>query len=478
MQKFESYEAFNEAEGFEARAGFALAPLQVQDVNTVLSWGRALLGYEVGGGKTVVSTAVSMIWNNPVTLVVVLPVLVIPWVNWLSQVSERVIKYGGPGRKKIDLTGCRWIVCTHEIFRRDFVRLATFLSKQSDYDIIVDEAHALKNVESKLFLKTEMLAGVDHGLQELTGTPTSKPWDAYAYIKLNSPECYRSAAHFDNIHVEGKDFFGRVTEWKNLDLMAENFGKRYISRTKEEIHGYNNTPLTPDTSYELSDEHQQLYQKLVDEQLLLLPNDQKIDASTQAKLYHALQQIIINFDFFSGVPENKSEGYCLLDLVLEQVQPENRDRSKLIVWTKYRRTSRSVIQYLKKAGYAVAGAYSEVDSAANTNAFCNDPGLRVLVAQYQSAGAGLNPQAVCWETLALEFDTVPLYMKQAIGRVDRVGQLHKPTIRIARAVNTIQAYLFDQLLNNSDLVESVERSKASLRDILLGNVSPKSSISP
>lgn len=81
---------------------------------------------------------------------------------------------------------------------------------------------------------------------------------------------------------------------------------------------------------------------------------------------------------------------------------------------------------------------------------------------------GLNPQHVCWDNLFLETNTVPLYNIQAMGRTDRVGQKHIPLMRFARADGTIQTGLLENLLRKDDTLNKVERTKKSLRALLLG----------
>jgi hypothetical protein len=83
----------------------------------------------------------------------------------------------------------------------------------------------------------------------------------------------------------------------------------------------------------------------------------------------------------------------------------------------------------------------------------------------------LNPQAVCSENLFLELTTVPLYMRQAIGRTDRMGQKSVPSMRFAQALGTIQVSLLDDLLNKDDTVVHVEQTKNSIRAALLGQKS-------
>ena len=311
------------------------------------------------------------------------------------------------------------------------------------------------------------VAGLRRNLQLLTGTPVNKPIDAYAYIKLVTPDVYRSMGHFEMMHVEERDFFKKPTKFGNLDLIKDNLAQQAISRTKEELHGYDLKPLFPDSEYELAPEHYKLYTKLVDEQLLLFDDGSMIDASTAQRLQHALQQVVVNYDYFSNVPANKSAAYDLIDLTISETECERPDKSKLIIWTKYKRTTRSVLAYCGEKMSTVA-AYSEANTERSINQFMDDPKTRILVAQYQSAGAGLNPQHVCNEALFLELDVVPLYIRQAMGRIDRTGQTKVPRMRFAVAKGTVQEVLLINLLRNDWLVEQVEPSKKGIREMLLG----------
>lgn len=309
---------------------------------------------------------------------------------------------------------------------------------------------------------------LNRNLQLLTGTPINKPLDAYAYIKLKTPDAYRSMGHFEALHVAERDFFKKPTAYCNLDLVKTHLNVQTISRTKAELHGYNLTPLFPDSEYDLAPEHQELYEKLVDEQLLLFSDGTVIDASSVQKLRHALQQIVVNFDHFSNDPTKKSAAYDLVDQTLEETECFKLGKSKLIIWVKYKLTSRSVLKYLKDSGIKAVGAYAEVDTEKGINAFMDDPTTRVLVANYQSAGAGLNPQYVCSEALFLELETVSMYIRQAVGRLDRTGQKTVPRMRFAVASNTVQVGLYESLLTNDDLVQYIEPSKTGIREMLLG----------
>jgi hypothetical protein len=466
-----NYREFSEATGFEAKCGFTLAPLQVQDVEQFVQWDVSLNNYEVGGGKTVVSSVVSLMRTTGTTVVIVPPILISPWTKWLTQVSDKVLRYEGPPkwRAQQELPNYRWVVMSHGIFRKDFEQWAGKL-RQLDLEVIVDEAQAVKNPKSVLYSKLYKLAH-DRKIQLLTGTPTSKPLDCYTYIRLKTPEFYRSYAHFEQVHVAERDFFGAVKSYQNLEVLRDRFAVKTIKRSKEEIHGYKKQCLFPDSSYDLDPDHYKLYEKLLDEQLLVLDDGSMIDGTTATRLYHLMQQIVVNYDHFSGDPTKRSKAYDLLDLTIEDTECLEIGRSKLIVWTYYTMTTAKVLAYLKGKGYKAVAAYSGADSAKSFELFMTDPETRIGVFQPQSAGAGLNPQGVCWEALYLEMSTTPMLSRQSLGRLDRVGQMHTPSFRLGVANKTVQPLLLEKLLSNDDEVSYVERTKKSLRSLLLGEKS-------
>lgn len=469
--KHKTFEELDAATGFSAKAGFKLAPIQIEDINRAAKWDRMGNYYEVGGGKTVIATALCLMADRDYNLIVAPPILITPWVRWLAKFSDSVGRYQGTpaARRAVGLYGHKWLVMSHAIFRKihlDFIKGLNGATVQ----IVIDEAHAAKNSDSKLYHAIMNVAELKNSrTQLLTGTPISSPLDAYAYIAFKSPGIYNSRMHFEAAHVAERELrFDKPRIWIGLDRIKELFSLRTLIRTKKEIHGYDNSPLYPDCAYTLDDEHYKLYKRLVAERLLELPDGAKIDATTVQRLYHSLQQIVVNYDYFSGNPKARAAIFDMIDLTIEEIgclQPEN---SKLIIWTHYKRTSASVLQYFLNKGIKAVAAYSEANTEKSIEDFMHDPATRILVAQPSSCGAGLNPQGVCSEELFIEFSTTRLLIRQAIGRVDRVGQTRKPRIKFAVAQGTLQVALLGNLLSNDDLVLRVEGGKQGLRNLLLG----------
>lgn len=484
--RYKSYQEFNNSYGFEAKAGFALTPKQVEAVEISLEWGKVLNTLEVGCGKTVISTAVSLILDNDLTIVTCVPILVEPWVEWLRSVDDRlVLEYQGTKREREQLREnfykARWIVCSFAIYRKEFkflLQCARTLvdntngpakKRYKTYDLIVDEAHWAKNPESVLYTRIKTMSAGQTPVQLLTGTPINKPLDSYSYINITQPKVYDSYNQFERLHVKSYDFFDNPKEYQNLDVLSERFSARRLVGTKEEYHGFKLKPLFPNGAYNLSPAHLKLYYQLVDDQLLELPDGSLIDASTTARLRHALQQIIVNFDFFSGDPKARSTCFDLIDQTVDETNVREVEHSKLIIWTKYKRSSARVLKYVTETlGIEAVAAYSEANSKESVRLFMKEPKVRVMVAQVQSVGAGLNPQYVCSENLFLEYDAIPMYMRQALGRTLRVGQTKVPRMKFAIALNTVQVGHYNDLRKKDSELKTFEPEKATLEDMLKG----------
>lgn len=466
-----AYYKVNEA--LQAASGNPDAKLradQVEDVENLYGFDRIKLFNEVGTGKTVTSTVIALAWESEHNIVLMPPILLRQWQKWLESLHDAgaVLVYKGtpPKRQAFDLPRYKWILMTIQVFKNDYDRLRKAF-EGSSVAVLVDEGHSIKNVGSDNHKRVRDFAAGQR-LQVLTGTPVSAPGDAYAYVKLTTPSVYRSQAQFENLHVEERDFFGNITKWMNLEQMNRNLmlqGTRRLAKEVLKLGMPNYIPI----EYELAPEHLALYKQLAEEQLLLLPDGGKIDATSAGRLYNALQQIVVGWDHFSGDPTCKSQAFDLVDAVLDEIDIANPASSKLIVFTYYVMSSRAMLKHLEKHG-AVA-CYSEISAAQqarNIERFLNDPACRILVAQPGSAGVGFNPQHVCWEVIFIEEPTSPWQFTQGVGRVDRDGQKHVPNIRLGIARGTIQHRLHQNLLSKDALANKVQGGFIDLRDAIHG----------
>jgi SNF2 family DNA or RNA helicase len=472
LQELLGYHKVNEALRITSgREDAQLRQDQIEDIENNFGFDRVKLFNEVGTGKTVTGTVLALAWDAQVNIVLMPPILLRQWQRWLAALHDAgsVLVYRGSPveRQAFDLRSYRWLLMTIQIFKKDMPRLQRAIGDLSR-TIIVDEAHSIKNVGSANYKSVRDFSEGEH-LVAMTGTPISAPGDAYAYVKLTTPHVYRSQAQFENLHVEERDFFGNVVRWQNLEQMNHNLMLQGTRRLSREVLKHLKDPNYIPIYYDLAPEHMALYNQLADEQLLLLPDGGKIDATSAGRLYNALQQIVVNWDHFSGDPALKSQAFDVIDMVTDEIDLAVPESSKLIVYTYYRMTSRKVTEYLSK--FNAVACYSEIaprQQERNLERFLTDPSCRVLVAQPGSGGVGFNPQAVCWELLFIEEPVIPKDFIQASGRVDRDGQQHIPNIRLAIAEGTIQRRLHDNLLTKDKLANKVQGGFKDLRDAIHG----------
>lgn len=458
-----------------------LNELQIEDINKLAALGRALGDLPVGYGKTAIATCVALMLQPAATVILVPPILLPQWGAWLGAIRDngRIVVYEGTPkeRRAMRLRDTRWVVMSNGIFRNDFDRVAGELAGAM---LIVDEAQAVKSHTSKTF-KAVREFSEGHPLLLMSGTIMSKPGDGYAYVKLNNPSVYPRYINFTNLHVAKWDYFEQPEEWQNLDILQDNLNLSRVKRTAEEVHArlpkINWIPI----EYKLAPEHMALYRQLMDEQLLEI-GEGKIDATTAGKLYSASQQIIANWAYFADDETVRPALFDVIDEMVDEIGlgqpvcPGDPPRSKLIIWTIFKRTSKRVLEYLnslapkdKKTGkqaWRAVGAYGDVDSKAGVKAFLEDPAVLGLVAQPGSAGVGLNPQHLCWETLFAEFPTTTIPFEQAYGRIWRTGQVHNPNIRLALAQGTVQMSLRADLFGNDKLVTEASGRRQNIKDLI------------
>lgn len=454
---------------------YTVAPLQYFDAMEGYREGRYALFYDVGGGKTLVSTLIAMLFGYQ-TVVAMPHILIRQWQRWLKKVrvpDDQVYVYYGTKRDITLAAKAKWVLTSHAIFRQDALKFqAAYKGKK--VTLLLDEAQAIKSIKSKLFKATYVFVGSDNPFIPMSATPTAKPEDTYAYIKLKTPGIYRSMSHWEGMHVHERDFFGGIKSYSNLPLLRDNFALKAAKRDKKELFGYDDDmrPILDPIEYELTPKHMKLYRKLVNEQLLELPNGDKIDGTTSQKLRHMMQQIVWNPSAFSGDPEDKATGFELLEQLCEETNFMPKGRSKFVIWTYYRTTSEAIYAWMRERyGDTGALAYGGGNSQKAVDAIMFDDDRRWAVFNPMSVGAGLELQHVCWEMFFAEMTTTPIPMRQALGRFDRPGQKYRPTARFGQAQGTVQKVLFEDLLRNDERAAYVERTRTSLREELLGGMS-------
>lgn len=445
-------------------------PFQIETVNELGPLPRAGYYLDPGTGKTFCATASALYKRDTrksQTMVVMPPILLDGWARFLNSIPglSVTIYRGTPKQRQGLRLDADFTLMSMQIFKQDSDRIDKCF-RGKPVTLIVDECTSIKNIASANHkLVHSFLINQDCHLMGLTGTPLTTPADAYAYVKLMAPGTYRNLGQFEKIHVAERDFFDKITKWQHLDVMASNMAINAKRVIKEHVL----TQLPPVTYtpmvYELAPKHLKLYNKLAEEQLLLLEDGGKIDATSAPALWSALQQIILNYAHFSQEEGARSAGYDLLDEVLAELG----DR-KLLVFANYRMSNRALVEYTKPyQGVAIFGDISAAQKQKNIQTFINVKTCRVMIAQPASGGYGVDGlQDVCSDVLFLEAPRTPTEFEQALARLYRNGQMKGVNCRIAVANKTLQVGLHKALLDKDDLVTLVQGKFNTLRNMIYG----------
>ncbi len=446
-----------------------LYDFQVDTVNELGPLKTAGYYLAAGTGKTLTSIAacVHKLRTGQIKTVICVmpPVLLTNWSRTLSSIEgvTHVIYRGSPKeRDQIDLDA-DFVLVGYQIFKKDFARFERRFTAADNFAVLCDEAQAIKNPGSDNYKKVRDLSAGQH-LLLLTGTPLSIPLDGYVYCNLVAPGMYRSYHQFCNIHVAERDFFDKPIKFANLDLLAENMrvNAKFITQ-RDALKDLPEVTYTP-IFYDLDPAHKKLYKQLAEEQLIKFDNGEKLDLTNVTALIHALSQVPMNAEHFSG-GKIKSTGLDLLDEIMDELG----DR-KLVVFTYYKMTNRSLIKHCSKYNaVALYGEISAKEKQAALDRFVNDPGCRLILLQTLSGSAGIDHlQDVCNDMLFLENSYNPIHFEQGVARVLRSGQTLPVNVRIAIANDTIQKYIMDVVLNKDDILGVVQRGSGGLRSAIFG----------
>lgn len=449
---------------------FKLFPFQVETVEELGDKPRAGYYLDPGTGKTACSTASALfkkLTRNSQTVVAMPPILLEGWAKWLGKIPGiKTTVYKGTPKKRQGLSlDADFILVSLSIFKLDFDRFDAYF-RGKPVTLIVDEATSVKNIGSANHkMVHNFVINHDCDLLLLTATPLTTPADAYAYVKLIAPGTYRNLNQFEKIHIAERDFFDKPVRWQHLDVLAENMAQNSKRVIKEEVLDQLPQVTYTPMFYELDPKHLKLYNRLAEQQLLVLKDGGKIDATNASALWNNLQQIVINYAYFGQDENLRAAGLDLLDEVLEELA----DR-KLLVFANYRMTNRMLVDYTKKhGGVALYGEVSDKQKTLNITKFLNDPKCRVLIAQPQSAGYGLDGlQDVCSDILFLEAPITPNHFTQSVARLYRMGQQFNVHCRIAVANQTLQVRLHKALLEKDDLVAGIQGNYSTLREMIYG----------
>lgn len=476
---------------------------QVVGLNRMLANNRFGLFDDPGCGKTVQMQAMALQLISDGNLVIMLmpPVLLGQFVESICEtfpgvedkVSWHVLNNGPKQRAELyklwEDTGDypQMLLMSYEMFVQETripkggkgkPRMAHVLREM--YRVITtDEGHKLCGHDTYLHDQLTWHCGEAHEsmLQIATGTPMpTNPLSAYGIIQLLNPEAYSNYGQFERKHAE----FSRIklSQPKQLKggraqeyvIKLSGFKKQEEIRKALYLHGRRvvkenvlnlKEPQIIETPVVLGTEHMRLYKQLEKERILEYKGEIIAGGINEQRLRQALLRIVTNPEAF--MPEGKKIYNAVLDTILELMEShgnalpdEDGFPNKIIIFCNLRATAAWLKTVLAHFNPIVLNGDTP-DKERARKQFTENPACRLLIANPESAGYGLNFQHVSRMCIFAEPTSVPGEFKQAMERIYRNGQEGFVQVYILRASGTIAPKATKEMLNRAHEINKVNR---------------------
>ena len=409
-------------------------------VKYILHQEKVLLGDEMGLGKTVqaIAAMVSLSNTGETHFIVVCPAAVL--INWIKEVEKfstlKTYKVHGKDGEDAWVNWRRYggvAVTTYETTAR------LVLDDKADVGLmVVDEAHYIKNKETRRSVNVRELAARAERLLFMTGTALENRVDEMvSLIEALNPDLAKEIQNMSSMR--------HAPEFKRKVATC------YLRRKREQVAG------------ELPD--------LIEKEDWIQLNEVEKAIYTETLLAHNIADVRrVSWN----VPDITASGKAqrLLEIV-EMAKDEDR---KVIVFTFFKTIAESVAAILgEKCVGIIDGSTSPESRQKSVDALNAAPGGSVLVAQIVAGGTGLNIQAASVVILC-EPQYKPSLENQAISRAYRMGQSRSVLVHRLLADDTFDERLleivkskqkiFDAFADESAAAEKMDVDEAALSDLI------------
>lgn len=415
---------------------------------------RAFCFNEQGTGKTAAAiwAADYLMTAGVVRRVLVICPLSIMQASWQSDLFKCAVHrtvgvaYGTKDKRKAIVNSAAEFVIVNydgvETIAEDIIADETF-----DL-IIVDEANAYKNVQTKRWKTLRKIITDDTWVWMMTGTPAAQaPTDAYGLAKMcvphNTPRFYGA---FRDMVMYPISRFKWIPK-PNSEQVVFSALQPAIRYTKEECidlpditYSYRYAPLTA---------QQEKYYKILKKEMLLLAAGEEVSSVNAAANLTKLLQIsggAVYSDTGNVIEFDVANRLSVVQEVIEEAS------HKVLVFVPFTHTIILLKEYLTKHGISAEIINGDVSAGKRTDIFkrfqeTDEP--KVLLIQPQAAAHGITLTAanvIIWYAPVTSIET---YL-QANARIHRQGQKNPMTV-VHISGSPVENRLYDMLQSKLDI---------------------------
>lgn len=440
-------------------------PHQLQVANTVIEEmnGKAILADEVGLGKTIEAGLILkeyMIRGLVKKVLILVPASLVS--QWCIELNEKFYIPATPQKKTYVWEQCDVVVASMDTAKRNPHR--DIVEKQNYDLIIIDEAHKLKNKNTKNY---QFIQGLKKKFcLLLTATPVqNRLEEIFNLVSLLKPghlgdegsfeEAFRSGERSPKNDEKLRDLVNKVM----VRNRRENTGIEWTKRIVETI------PIT------FSKEEQELYDEVnrlreydsedafIKSSFSLITLQREVCSSREAA-FLTLKKMVE-----SGQPNEKlQERIQMLFKKIEAVKTNskaekalqliNNINDKVIIFTEYRATQLYLQWFLNQHGISSVpfrGGFKRSKKDWMKQLFKDN--VQVLIAT-EAGGEGINLQ-FCNHIINYDLPWNPMRIEQRIGRIHRLGQQKDVHIYNFATHNTVEQHILKLLYEKIQLFEKV-----------------------
>lgn len=326
--------------------------------------------------------------------------------------------------------------------------------------IVCDESQRIKNPRAAQSRAVQMLGDRAACRLILSGTPVQNSViDLYSQYRFLDPGVFGANFYaFRNRYCQmggygGHEVVGfqqmdelvrkehsialRVTKAECLDLPGQTFVRRYV---------------------QLEPAARRPYAQIARASCAELENGEHVTASIVLTKLLRLMQLTGGFVQADGGDRPQQAGSAKLDALADILEDYVQEAGqKLVVFARFRPEIAAICQLLEQRGIRYGRIDGEVpmdQRGAIVETFQQDPGVKVFVAQIQTAGLGITLHAASAAVFySLDFNYANY--AQALARIHRIGQAQPVTYIHLLAEHTVDEQVLDALERKEDLARTI-----------------------
>ncbi len=464
-----------------------LYSFQANDVRYMLTAKKCINANDVGVGKTVEALAAmdEIISNGPLKVLIISPKsLMYMWADECKKATGRIAevcdvpsqyKKHEKVNAKINSLETRIKIISYSML--DSKKWPSIYDQ--DWDIIIcDEAHKLKNPQTKTTLEFKKLKSEYLWLLSGTPDPNGDLLEIYGMLSLIDPKRFSSKWAFLDRYG---DFEEKVIGWdhknnkpkiakdlqgisKEMQPVLHRLLIPYMFRRKiRDVHDNIPAEVHQTIHVELGSYERRIYDEMLQDMLAYLEEENWLLAGNALERNIRLRQMLLN-PVLVGGDDKSAKTEAMLELI--QNIP-----GQVIVFSTSKAYNRYLEELFAKKKLFALRIDGDVDAAtirAREKAF-QQGNAKIVHGTYAKMGEGLNLQSA-QAMIRMDLSYVPKDNIQAKGRIIRPGQKHTPLIYDLVASNTIDEYVVkvnEQKENNITEIESFKYMIDELKEAYL-----------